>query len=172
MKKSQRLQVQLNSQPLRKQITLNKQIPAVTEITVFKPINIMGYFCIIAMWSFGSFLVKRPIINGALVGFIIYLPCFLSAAIMRIIKKPIIKFDVQGFYYTPQIWSMRRLYKWDDITEIEIRDASDESRCKATFYLRGRRAVSINVGIIPISYKELLQIFRYRLNNIPIKVRP
>ena len=124
-------------------------------------------------WIIGSpgheaFTIKSSIVVGILMGIAIYLPSYISALIMNKLRKPILRFDIDGFYYTPQIWSRSKLYKWKDISNIEMgRNGEDELLIKV--YLSNGKCVSINETILPIHHKELLKVFQYRLKNIPIK---
>ena len=159
----------------------------VTEFAIFKHFGIAEYGFLIVFWIvfflifsgtnwiFGKkyLSIQDSIMAGALAGFVFHLPSFVSALIMDIIKKPILRFDSQGFFYTPQIWSTSRLCEWESIQEIKIkrsRDSENGYKCTISIYLFGGRCVSLNEKIIPITYNRLMKLFRLRLPNIPIKV--
>lgn len=107
-------------------------------------------------------------IAGSLFGIMAYVPSYLSALIMNARKKPILRFDAEGFYYTPQIWSKNKLYRWETITNLKIgRGGEDEVVIKV--HLSSGKHVSINELILPIDYTKLLTLFEYRLKDIPFE---
>ena len=94
--------------------------------------------------------IGHSLFGGAITGFIFHLPSFVSALIMNLIRKPILRFDVQGFYYTPQIWSKSRLIKWDTISSIKVKQSDDVEtgyKCIISIYLFDGKCISLNEKI-------------------------
>jgi hypothetical protein len=174
----------------RKNASINgikKDDSPIVEFGIYKHFPLLGFLYSILVcefafliafgtsWIIGNSLdlsIKQMIIGNALCGImfgiIVYLPSYISALIMNKLRKPILRFDIHGFYYTPQIWSRSKLYQWKDITTIEMgRNGEDELLIKV--YLSNGKCVSINETILPIDYKELLTMFKYRLKDAPIK---
>jgi hypothetical protein len=117
--------------------------------------------------------LKEIILEGILCSVVFFLPGCLSAFFMRFINKPVLKFNAEGFYYTPQLWSKAELYLWDNVDHIEIERYENKkertTKIFITVHLLNQNCVSINESIIPINYNELVQIFKYRLKNVIIK---
>ncbi len=115
--------------------------------------------------------IKAIIIMGLICGLIFHLPSYLSALLMHYLQKPILTFNAQGFYYTPQLWSKDKLYRWEAIQHIEIFNYYEDNRINIKIFLSNQECIVIKDTIIPISYTELLSLFRYRLPTISIKER-
>ena len=162
---------------------IKKDNSPIVEFCIYKDFPLSGFLYSILVWIIAllmvrsiywlqgeqnPFSIRNEFILCAAIGIIVYLPSYFSALIMNRLQKPILRFNSDGFYYTPQIWSRSKLYRWKDIATIEMgRNGEDELLIK--LYLSNGKCVSINETIIPIDHKELLRIFDYCLQNISMK---
>lgn len=156
-----------------------KETPHIVEFAIHKHAPLSGflyyivlYICIFFMFRIVNALqgksplsLKFTVIGGILTGCIVYLPEYLSALIMSRMQKPVLRFDREGFYYTPQIWSRGKLYRWEAIHHIETGYGGDDQLLIKVYLSDGKR-VFIDETIIPIDHKELLKIFQRCSKNV------
>ncbi len=109
-----------------------------------------------------------------LIGFSILLCilyAFLSAIIMNCMKKPILKFTAEGFYYTSHLLSREKLIEFHEIDSLEIFDryrvTAPEGEKYFIVYLKSGRLVWINRSLFDSTGVE--DVFITKLPQIKIK---
>lgn len=158
---------------------VKKNDTQIIAFAIYKQAPLSDFVCYTALWiailfvfrgiawmqGRTPFTILSSLMIGVLVGCMIYVPTYLSALIMHAIGKPVLRFDAHGFYYTPQLWSKSKLYRWEHIHTIDIGYGGDDQLLIKVYMVDGK-SVFIDETIIPIDHTQLLKIFQRFLKNV------